>query len=141
MFDAVFTHGSRFAYRGITSFILFRHALDTETAAHDPKLDKFRTSSPQTLFVGVTAKRRTRPAVVRNRIKRLLRVSVRNVAQRFLASITHHNNHIVSIVAIVLVCHIIPERPSLLRLSDIQPLVERIFHNAYRSLRSMSPSL
>ena len=125
-FDVVFRHGARFAYRGVTAFILFREILTPELLAKEPALMRLvdaKKDFTQTLIVGVSSKRRTRPAAMRNRIKRLLRASVHEVAQLERVSCG-------GIAAMVLICNIIPETPSLLGLGDVLPLVRRIFQNA-----------
>jgi ribonuclease P protein component len=135
-FDLVFQHGARFAYRGVTAFILFRHLLTNERVAQTPLLTRFVTCTPDAVFVGVTAKRRTRPAVMRNRIKRLLRESVRNALLHDEAAMLCSADGVFPVAAVVLICNIIPETPSLLRLDDVAPLVERIFQNADKHVRS-----
>ena len=131
-FDVVFKHGARFAYRGVTGFILFRHIITTPEKSILPELARFTAIPDDTVLVGVAAKRRTRPAVMRNRVKRLLRASVQaalwdSQSMRFYAEKAPF-----PIAAIVLICNIIPAKPSLLHLADVQPLVERIFQNAER---------
>ncbi len=137
-FDAVFRHGARFAYRGVTAFVLFEdvlakaqksspedHALQN-IYAHYQRYSSRSTSNDEAshaLLVGVSAKRRTRPAVMRNRIKRLLRTSIHQTIQR-------EGQRSRGIAAMVLICNIIPEKPSLLMLDEIAPLVRRIIQNA-----------
>jgi ribonuclease P protein component len=131
-FDVVFRHGARFAYRGVTAFILFREALTPELLAAEPALTRLvevTRNADATLIVGVSSKRRTRPAAMRNRLKRLLRASVHEVVQLERVSCE-------GIAAMVLICNIIPEKPSLLGLGDVLPLVRRIFQNADKYYRS-----
>lgn len=131
-FDVVFEHGARFAYRGVTGFILFRHVITAPEKSALPELARFIAIPDDTLLVGVAAKRRTRPAVMRNRIKRLLRASVQAALWDAQAMRFHAGKTPFPIAAIVLICNIIPAKPSLLHLADVQPLVERIFQNAER---------
>jgi ribonuclease P protein component len=134
-FDVVFRHGARFAYRGVTAFILFREILTPELLAQEPALTRLADAA-NTLIVGVSSKRRTRPAALRNRLKRLLRASVHEVVQVEGVSCE-------GIAAMVLICNIIPEKPSLLGLGDVLPLVRRIFQNAdkyYHSHRKSPPA-
>mgnify|MGYP002783568114 FL=1 len=135
-FDLVFEHGARFAYRGVTGFLLFRHTLQTSEKSGLSELDRFRAVPADTLLVGVSAKRRTRPAVMRNRIKRLLRTSVQKALWDAGSLPFDMQREPCPIVAIVLICNIVPAKPSLLHLTDIQPLVERIFQNADKHFRS-----
>ena len=131
-FDVVFRHGARFAHRGITAFILFREFLTPELLAAEPALTRLveaTNAANTTLIVGVSSKRRTRPAAMRNRLKRLLRASVHEVAQVERISCD-------GIAAMVLICNIIPDKPSLLGLGDVLPLVRRIFQNADKYYRS-----
>lgn len=139
-FDVVFEHGARFAYRGVTGFILFRHALALLEKTSEPDAAKFVAIPPNTVLVGVSAKRRTRPAAMRNRLKRILRAAVQNALWDAHAMPFYDGREPFPIAAIVLICNIIPAKPSLLQLADVQPLVERIFQNAERHYRSRIPS-
>lgn len=135
-FDLIFEHGARFAYRGVTGFLLFRHTVETSAKQAVPELERFRRAASDTVFVGVSSKRRTRPAVMRNRLKRLLRASVQAALWKTRAMPFYADDAAFPLVAVVLICNIIPEKPSLLHLADIQPLVERIFANADKHFRS-----
>lgn len=135
-FDVIFEHGARFAYRGVTGFILFRHTLAALEKSSVLDIAKFATIPPNTVLVGVGAKRRTRPAAMRNRVKRILRAAVQNALWNVHAMPFYAENEPFPIAAIVLICNIIPDKPSLLHLMEIQPLVERIFQNAERNYRS-----
>jgi ribonuclease P protein component len=131
-FDVIFRHGARFAYRGVTAFIVFREILTPELLAAEPALMRLVDAKKEcrhTLVIGVSSKRRTRPAAVRNRIKRLLRASVHEVVQ-------HERVSCDGVAAMVLICNIIPEKPSMLGLGDVLPLVRRIFQNADKYYRS-----
>ncbi|MBL7990599.1 MAG: ribonuclease P protein component [Candidatus Kapabacteria bacterium] len=139
-FDIVFEHGARFAYRGVTGFILFRHTLAALKTSL-PDTAKFADTPANTVLVGVGAKRRTRPAAMRNRIKRILRAAVQNALWEANAMPFHGEREPFPIAAIVLICNIIPDKPSLLHLAEIQPLVERIFQNAERYYRSRMHSI
>lgn len=77
------------------------------------------------IHFGVTAKKRTRPAVLRNRIKRLLRESLR-------AAILLHPQAAQAIEAIVLVCNAVPDKPQLLPLENVLAPVERIIKDAVK---------
>lgn len=136
-FDAVFKNGSRFAYQGLTGFIVFQNVLETalRNSAHTEqdialiRLAQAYHHSPDTLIVGVSAKRHTRPAVMRNRLKRLLRAGIHKL-------IIQEQQSSMGIAAIVLICNIIPEKPSLLVLDDILPQLRRIIQNADKYYRS-----
>jgi ribonuclease P protein component len=137
-FDAVFRHGARFAYRGVTAFILFENVIQQEQVAQDPAMARIcavHQDTPNAVIVGVSVKRRTRPAVLRNRIKRILRASLQII-------FTKEQQASRGIVAMILICNIIPEKPSLLVLDDVLPLVRRIVQNAdkYYSSRHLQNS-
>lgn len=115
-FGRVFEEGRRFANGSITTLVVFRKPDSTEhgTALH----------------YGVTAKRRTRPAVLRNRIKRLLRESLRHVVQEYSEA-----GEELPIQELVLVWNAIPRKSSLLRLRTVLPAVRDTVDKAVRRYR------
>lgn len=129
-FGAVFQTGTRFAYRGMTAFVHFRSVAQTTVQTKDERAvervdEHGHGMRRMTLRFGVTAKKRTRPAVLRNRIKRLLRESLR-------IALLRRPEAVRIIEAIVLVCNVIPEKPQLLRLENVLAPVERIVQNAIK---------
>ncbi len=145
-FAAVFKHGTRFAYRGISAFVVFRapgrHNADSTDATTTNDAEPIHVSGASvTLYFGVTAKKRTRPAVLRNRVKRLLRESLRHSVRRLLEH-SQTLEEFTCIERLVLVCNIIPERPTMLRLQMLTPLVERILKQVLaHAKRKFSPTL
>jgi ribonuclease P protein component len=132
-FETVFTHGSRFAYRGVTGFILFRSTIENASQTKAAEFERFAELPANAVALGVTAKRRTRPAAMRNRIKRILRAGAREALRATPGFCSPDaNDGAAPVAAIVLVCNIVPAKPSLLHLRDIQPLIERIFNNIVR---------
>ncbi len=132
-FGTAMSKGQRFSARGITAFVVFR----------SPAPNDAEFSAPQTVFFGVTMKKRTRPAVLRNRIKRLLRESLRLALQQKKQDKKHDKNNLRNTTtvkngeqsqeifeSIVLVCNNIPEKPNLLRLEDVLPAVKNILKRA-----------
>ncbi|MCX6139586.1 MAG: ribonuclease P protein component [Candidatus Kapabacteria bacterium] len=74
----------------------------------------------ESISVGVTIGKRTaKRAVIRNRVKRLLRESVRQIVPSRAVALSSAGIH-----SVVLVWRSAPEAPKLLRLSDVQPHVE-----------------
>jgi ribonuclease P protein component len=136
-FETVFTHGSRFAYRGVTGFILFRSTIENASSnasqTKAAEFARFAALPANAVALGVTAKRRTRSAAMRNRIKRILRAGAREALRATPSFCSPDSNDGAALAAaIVLVCNIVPAKPSLLHLRDIQPLIERIFNNVIR---------
>jgi ribonuclease P protein component len=150
-FADVFEHGARFPHRGITGFVCLRTDKSESAANTDNPNEYLLPTTTQRLNAqahaygmtlsdgmilsaqehgqkhiiefGVTAKRRTRPAVLRNRIKRLLRESLR-------LAVTRQPEAFEAIERIVLVCTTIPEHSRTLGLAEIAASVERIITNA-----------
>lgn len=100
-FSRVFSHGKRFRASGLTAFVTFR---PSQPHTESPNADL-------ELRVGVTCRRGTKPAVMRNRIKRLLREGSRQVLLPRLQEL--------QISEVVLVWHDIPSRPQQLQLSRV----------------------
>jgi ribonuclease P protein component len=121
-FDGVFKQGVRFAHRGMTGFVRFRTADASQQT---------QTQTTQTILFGVTAKKRTRPAVLRNRIKRLLRESLRRAFAQM--SARQRAEAFAAIDAIVLICNAIPERAAMIGLEHTAYPVERIIKDALRA--------
>lgn len=73
-------------------------------------------------FLAVSVSKRTaKKAVVRNRIKRLLRESVRHVAKK------RDQDCFYGIKGMILIWYHAPPRPSQIRLKDVLPVIEKLF--------------
>lgn len=121
-FQDVLSRGKRFTSQGITGFVLFKTDL-----SNSPK------SPRSTIHFGVTAKKRTRPAVMRNRIKRLLRESLRLSLKKNPPRKPAHKSQVPVqeiVEAIVLIGMYVPEKPQLLHLHDVLPGVQTILKRA-----------
>jgi ribonuclease P protein component len=138
-FDGVFEHGKRFAHRGITGFVRFR-GTETETTkspeigAEMSKMSTEISLELRQIHFGVTAKKRTKPAVLRNRIKRLLRESLRRTFVQMSAQ--QRREAFSAIDSIVLICNVIPERAAMIGLEHTSYPVERIIKDALKSQRN-----
>lgn len=121
-FDKVIRQGHKVFHRGIVAFV----RLIPEDEQKDMPADRI-------LHLGVTCKKRTRPAVMRNRIKRLMRESMRNLCRS-----PHLGPQFWSdwpVQELVLVWTAIPPHPRLLRLSEVESAVEAVLRKAAGNYR------
>lgn len=117
-FGNVFRTGRRFSNGKLTALVVFRPPVSASAAY------TAGTAEQQIVYFGVTARKRTRPAVLRNRIKRLLRESMRQIARE-------HNCATSSpFCELVLVWNAVPSRPSLLRLATVLADVREVLDRA-----------
>ena len=116
-FGHVFETGKRFAGGSVTAFTVFGDPAKT-------------VQKQQLLRFGVTARKRTRPAVLRNRIKRLLRESLRQIAHDY-----DRAGEVLPFQEIVLIWNAVPRKPSLLRLHAVLPAVRDVVDRATRYYR------
>ncbi len=116
-FGHVFEAGRRFANGSVTALVVF----------HDPDSTQ---AEQQILRFGVTARKRTRPAVLRNRIKRLLRESLRQIIEEYSQA-----GKVPPFRELVLVWNAIPRKSSLLRLRMVLPAVRDTLDRATRHYR------
>lgn len=82
-------------------------------------------SASPCVYFGVSAKRRTRPAALRNRIKRLLRESL-----RLLFKERQERGNQFQFESVILIWNDIPKKVSLLSLHDVFPVVQEILESA-----------
>ena len=82
----------------------------------------------KTVHVGVTIRKKTaKSAVMRNRVKRLLRVAMRNV----LKEIENTHGH-VPFKAIIAMWQKAPERPMQLGLAHVEPVIQQLLSQALK---------
>ncbi len=106
-FGRVFNQGKRFRATGLTAFVTFRPPDCVE--------------SHNEMHVGVTCRRGTKPAVMRNRIKRLLREAVRREIAPKAESL--------AIAEVILIWQHIPQRPQQLHLSRVCDSLKQLLHS------------
>lgn len=120
-FGTVFGTGQRFSNGSATAIVVFRSG-EKEGIEHiQPE------HTQQIVYFGVTARKKTRPAVLRNRIKRLLRQSVRLLAAEY-----RQSGKSFPFRAFVLVWNAVPAHPSLLHLQTVLPTVRILMEKALR---------
>jgi ribonuclease P protein component len=136
-FSAVFRRGIKFSAGKLSAFFVFvplPRAEDTGSVL---------LPEEWTISCGVTTKKGTRPAVLRNRIKRLLRESLRTTFADFPR---HSQPNEVGIRVMrsiemmpqtaIIVWHDIPKHPQRLRQADVQEAVSILYDKILRHCRS-----
>ncbi len=135
-FSALFRRGIKFSAGRLSAFFVFRPLARNESA---------HVILPPTLVVqyGVTTKRRTRPAVLRNRIKRLLRESVRNTFRQFPLRLQSNSEGIreartIEMIPVmgIIVWQDIPEHPQRLHFNDVQADMAVLYEKILRHCKS-----
>lgn len=115
-FAATMRTGKRFTHGNITVVIIFR--LQANENKNEP------------VCVGVSIRKKTaKKATMRNRVKRLLRVSVRQVLCEFEESGCF--SHGGSFERMIVFCNSAPKIPSLIHLNDILPDVRNVLTAAF----------
>ncbi len=110
-FSSVYTKGKKIKIEDLFSVFVFRGS----------KLNFKKCMDEDIFYVGVgSSKRANKKAVTRNRIKRLLRVSVLQTLSE-----SHHSYDYLKYAVFVYNKRI--EQPQMIHLSDIKPLVQQIF--------------
>ena len=111
---AVIVNGKKIKVDDLTSFFIY----------NDNKLNFLKSSNPDLIYIGVTSsKRGNKKAVLRNRIKRLLRVAVREFISKDVVK------YKIIKYAVFMYNKKIPYS-NFVKLSDIEPLVERALNKA-----------
>lgn len=121
-FDAVFSSGLRFGTR---------HCLLVVVPVDK---DEVKRSEPHTLFVGVVARKKLfKRAVLRNRVKRLLRESI-----RALVASGVYSQSLLECSTCVLLWNSVPKEPMLLQQSFVQEELEKCLVRWQKSLNKQS---
>lgn len=135
-FSALFQRGIKFSAGRLSAFFVFRPLARTDTGA---------VVMPPTLMIecGVTSKRRTRPAVMRNRVKRLLRENLRQTFTQFPLRLQANSEGIrepraIEMIPItgIVVWQDIPARPQQLRFADVQTDMAILYEKILRHCKS-----
>ncbi len=114
-FEYLFANGIRISYDKLRAIILFKSKAELD-------------NEPRKIFYAVfVSKKATKKSVVRNRIKRLLRESLRLLAR------TEMVEKINVIKYLYLNWTSAPKRPCEIRLHDVFPLVHCIIEKAYNN--------
>lgn len=117
-FGNVFRTGRRFSNGKVTALVVFRPPVSVSELPTNP------TTEQQIVYFGVTARKRTRPAVLRNRMKRLLRESMRQIAGQY------DSTKPCPFREIVVIWNAVPPRPSLLGLETVLVAVRDVLERA-----------
>ncbi len=105
-FSSAMRYGKRFTHGAITAVIQFRTPSKDDTLAQ--------------VSIGVSIRKKTaKKATVRNRVKRLLRVSIRQVLVEF--DDVGYFNQGCAFERMVVFCNSAPKVPSLIGLNDVLP--------------------
>ncbi len=119
-FSKIFQAGKKFYDNDAVLSVCFRPC----TVFED--LVKNDESDAQKLYYGVTiSKKKAKKAVVRNRIKRLLRVSIIKTVSDYTGEDT-----ICPFEYVIVSWKKAPSHPKLIHLNDVQPVVKRILRKA-----------
>ncbi len=121
-FDKIIRQGHKVFHRGIVAFVRLI-----------PEDERKDMPDGRILKLGVTCKKRTRPAVMRNRIKRLMRESMRNLCRS-----PHLGPQFWSdwpVQELVLVWTAIPSHPRLLRQDEVERTIEAALRKAAGNYR------
>jgi len=111
-FSDVYKHGLSFYEKPLKAIVCFKKKPCFELKTEDDNL----------VFVGVSiSKRKAKKAVVRNRIKRLLRESVSQVVNE------RGKQNFMELQSIILLWYYAPHKPSMISLNDVLPVVRKVF--------------
>jgi len=83
---------------------------------------EIESDDDEAVYLGVAVSKRTaKKAVVRNRIKRLLRESIRHVVSE------RGDQSILDLQSIILLWYYAPAKPAMITLKDVLPVVKKVF--------------
>ncbi|MBI5325497.1 MAG: ribonuclease P protein component [Ignavibacteriae bacterium] len=117
-FDRIFANGQRFYYAEASAVICFRQKVN---------------DNPVINYAVIARKKVAKKAVIRNRIKRLLRESLRKI---FLETDDVNFNN--SFEYIVIGWNTAPEHPKLIHLKDVLPKVKSLLEIAFKAYIKMA---
>ncbi len=112
-----YKHGIKFQSSYATANIVFK----------EKKADKISPETKQhsiIYFAVIIGKKISKKAVIRNRIKRLMRESLKQLSQKFYEDIT-------CIEQIIISYHFAPKHQQLIKLKNIMPAIEDILMQAF----------
>lgn len=110
-FEKLFDNGKKFYSEQALAIALFKNNFND------------LINNKNIIFYAVSAsKKSSKKAVVRNRIKRLLRVSIKNTFSLI------SEEHLKKIDSFLVIWRACPQKPSLIRLKDVQPVVQELVH-------------
>ncbi len=117
-FDVLFKNAFKFYEKDAAIFVSYKEQPESESLTELPE--------PIEIQYAVTArKRKIRKAVMRNRIKRLLRESLRQIFDDYSAK-----NKITKLGEFVIVWNSAPARPGMIKLSDVLPVAQKLIERA-----------
>ncbi len=112
-FDNLFTKGKRFSYKNCSVVVSFNQKADLIYNPNDNRI---------IFYAAIISKKVAKKAVIRNRVKRLLRESIR---QLYLED----SSFFEGINQIAFIWKNAPEHPKLIHLLDVKPDVKNILQN------------
>ena len=123
-FDEIYKNGKKFYTPNAMAVVCFGKA-------NESSLDVAPAKELIVKFAVSISKRNAKKAVVRNRVKRLLRVSLGIMFNNYFSDINS-----VSIEHLIISWRNAPVMPSLIRLKDVMPEIEEIFDKIINYSRS-----
>jgi len=128
-FAEMYKSGKKFFASDAMAVVRFRDAVDM-----DPGDDMSEKKVPQTLkYVVSVSKRNAKKAVVRNRIKRLLRESIKEYFND-----DTHSEKAEAFDTLIINWRRAPKQPMKIHLDDVRPTVNYLIRKAYKNNRHSS---
>ncbi|MCK5742721.1 MAG: ribonuclease P protein component [Chlorobi bacterium] len=128
-FAEMYKSGKRYFAHDAMALVRFRDAKDNEGES-----DKSESKAPQTLkYVVSVSKRNAKKAVVRNRIKRLLRESIKDYFND-----ETHSEKAEAFDTLIINWRRTPKQPMKIRLDDVRPTVNYLIRKAYKNNKHSS---